>query len=88
MDSANLDFAHEFVRKIESRFHFCHIPQKAVFPSTLRNFKNGRNLLDWQPGDDRVGDRNFVNIAALQFDDEVARIHRPPLLLRFCGEDC
>src|SRR5436189_2579453 len=44
----------------------------------VRNFKKRENLgrnLDEQPCHNPIGDRNFVNIAPLQFSEEIPEIH-------------
>src|SRR6266567_4090342 len=46
--------------------------------SPIRNLKKRKNLrrdLNKQPGDNRVSNRNFVNVAALQFGEKV--LHGP-----------
>ena len=45
----------------------------------IRNFKDWENLcrdLDEQPANDRVRDRNLVNVAPLQLGEEIVRVHR------------
>ena len=39
-----------------------------------RRHHRGRDLHD-QPADDRIGDRDLVNIAPLQLGEKVAQIH-------------
>ena len=44
----------------------------------VRNFEEGKNLcrdLNQQPTNDRVRDRNLVNIAPLQLGEEVVGLH-------------
>jgi hypothetical protein len=48
-------------------------PDRPVW--NLEERENLRSYLHQQPRNDRVGDRDFVNIAPLQLSEEVLRVH-------------
>src|SRR5207249_6077864 len=51
----------------------------------LEKWKDLRGHLNQQPGDDRVRDRDFVNVSPPQFPEEFLQIHRGTYLAASFG---
>src|SRR5262249_28531267 len=62
-------------RKTEDRNHH-HKPNDPI--RNLEEWKNLRGNLDHKPRDNAVSNRDPINVAPLQFDEKVARVHPSP----------